>query len=154
MAASLNTPAVLSALRDRLATIPSLARVYSASEVGANGLPSNLSELPCATIIRGPSVGYRITQPMHTYTYEVLVQLYEAGGFVGQRAASVLPLPEAVLGKLLSSVTLGGLVTYVIYKRDGGLLRLEYGGQEYTGYELVLEVQQAAAISAAPGSAP
>ena len=154
MPETLDAPAVMDRLRARLATVQGLARVYSqsASEPD-NALPVALSETPCATISQGQVLTYTLTQPRHAITYEVLVHLYEAGGFLGQRAAVVLPLPEAVLGVLLGNVTLGGLVTYVVFKRHSGLTGLTYGGNEYTGYELVLEVQQQAAISAAPGGA-
>lgn len=152
---TLSMATVVSHIRDLIAEITEFQRVYAASETGDNGIPMALRQFPCAVVFPGPDVGngYILSGGQHRHTYEVKVHIYEAGALTAERAAAVLPMVDLVIEKFSGNVTLGNRANSCIYRRQSGLAVLDsFGGGEYTGYEVVLEVSEQATATPAGGN--
>jgi len=152
MALSIST--TLAQIRDLVDQVTGMERVYAPSETDANAIPPALNELPCAMVLPGPTTGsgYILVSGNHRHTYEVKIQVFEGGGDIGSRAASVLPFVDLILEKFVANVTLGNRVNSCVVKGHGGLVGLEYGGIVYTGYEITLEISEQASATVATGA--
>lgn len=152
MALSMDT--AIARIRDLVAEVTGIADVYAASESDANSIPDAIQSFPCALIFPGPDSGdgYVMNNGWHEHTYLVMIQILESGADVGARAKSVLPFVHRVVEKMASNVTLGGRVAYCVFERQSGFLELDYAGETYLGYEIMLEVMESAAVTPAVGS--
>lgn len=151
MALSIST--VIAQIRDLVATVTSMERVYSPSETDENAVPAAFNELPCALVLPGPTVGEYILQTGgQRHTYEVKVQVFEAGGDIGSRVNNVLPFVDRIISKFEANVTLGNRANSCVFRRHSGIVGLEYGGVTYSGYEITLEVSEYAPATPAVGS--
>ena len=140
--------AALALIRDQIATITSISSVYSAGDTDTGAIPEALNDLPAAIIYPGPDTEpYELVNGWHTHTYEVAVQLFEQGVDTGERAASLAPMVDRIIEAMALGVKLGGSVTYCLFRRSSGFVTLEYGGVEYLGYEVTLEVKESALVS-------
>lgn len=119
-----------------------MTRVYAASENDANAIPMALNEFPCAMVLPGQTLDYKLMKPHHRHSYEIKVQIFESGPDIGQRVNTVLPFVDLFIDKFRSNVALGMRVNSCLFDRQTGLIGLEYGGIEYSGYELVLRVSE------------
>lgn len=150
---AISMTAAINAIADLVRTVDGVEACYSAGEIGAEGMPQALvGPFPCALVYPGADTLYVLTAPHHRHSYEVIVQVYAAGPDMGVAAYSALPIVDAVIEKMLQNVTLNGVVNSCVYQRQSGLSRLEYAGADYTGYELVFDVSEEAAITVAAGS--
>ncbi len=151
---ALSTITALAQIRDLIAEITGIQRVYSPSETDANAIPPSLTEFPCVIVNKGPDQEYILTVGQHRHTYLVTIQIFESGPDLGARSASVLPYLDALLEKFVGNVTLGGRVNHCIRlsNGDGGLVGLDYGGTLYTGYQITFQISEQAAATPAAGS--
>jgi len=151
---SLSMLTTVAQVRALVAEITEMARVFAASETDENRLPSGISEFPCAVIYPGPDLGsgYILSAGQHRHTYEVIIDVFEAGADIGERAASVLPMVDRIIEKFSGNVTLGNRVNSCIYQGQGGFTGMTYGGGEYTGYRITLRVSEQASATPAIGS--
>ena len=149
---ALSQSTVLAQIRDLVATVTGMVRVYAAGETDENAIPASIQEWPAALVIPGPTLEYILSPVQHRHTYEVTVQVLEAGGDIGERVTDVLPFVDRIIELFAGNVTLGNRANYCIFKRSSGLSGLEYGNIEYTGYEITLEVSEQATATAATGS--
>lgn len=139
-------------IRVLVAEVTGMKRVFASSETDSNRVPAAFNELPCALVLSGATLEYILMQPQHRHTYEVRVQIFESGPDIGTRVNTVLPFVDAIIEKFAVNVGLGGRVNSCIFDRQQGLVGLEYGGIEYTGYEIILRVSEAALANAAIGA--
>lgn len=149
---SISQAAVVAKIRDLCGTVDGIAAAYSAADSDDTRIPAGINATPAALVFPGPTVGYTLMHGQHRHTYEVSVQILENGGDAGIRDAVVSVFPDRVLEKLLANVALGGLCNSCVFKRSTGLQGFEYGGYDYTGYELVFEVSEEASAAPAFGS--
>lgn len=149
---SLNQAAVVAKIRDLAATVSGINAAYSAADSDDTRIPAGVSATPSALVFPGPTIAYVLTNGQHRHTYEVHLQVLENGGDAGVRDAVVSVFPDRVLEVILANVALGGLCNSCVFRRSGGLQVFEYGGFDYTGYELVFEVSEQASATPAYGS--
>lgn len=149
---SIDQAAVVAKVRDLCATVNGINAAYSAADNDDTRIPAGLAATPAALVFPGPTVAYTLVQGQHRHTYEVTVQVLESGGDAGIRDAVVSVFPDRVLEVVLANVALGGLCNSFVFKRSGGLQVFDYGGYDYTGYELVFEVSEQASATPAYGS--
>lgn len=149
---ALSQATVLAQIRDLVAAVTGMVRVYAAGETDENAIPAALNELPCAMVIPGPTVQYILMMGQHRHTYDVKIQVFEGGGDIGSRVNTVLPFVDAIIEKFAVNVTLGNRANSCLFKANGGLVGLEYGVVTYTGYEITLEVSEQATAAPATGS--
>ena len=150
---ALSMTAVIAQVRDLIAEVTGMKRVFAASETDENRIPGALNEFPCAIVLPGPSAGdYILSAGQQRHTYEVKVQVFEAGADMGSRAAAVLPFVDLIIAKFEVNVTLGSRANHCIFRRQSGMVGLEYAGVTYTGYEITLEVSEQAVAAPAIGS--
>jgi hypothetical protein len=137
-------------IRDLIAEIPGINEVYAASDVGEDAIPDSLQNFPAVIIYPGPDTGdgYVLNNSWQEHTYEVAVQIFESGG---ERASSVLPYVDAIIEKFRQNVTLGARATYCVFSRQSGFATLAYGGMDYLGYEITLEVNEQGATTPETG---
>ena len=143
---------VIAQIRDLVDEVTGIEAVYAPSETDTNALPAALNVLPCAIVLPGPTRQCKVGNGQVDTIYEVKVRLYEGGADAGERAASILPLRDLVITKLIANVTLGGRCQVCLYESDSGYIGLPYGGSEYGGIEVTLVVREVVAVTAAPGS--
>src|SRR3990172_8938814 len=127
---------VMAQIRDLVATVTGMERVYAAGETDTNAIPAAFPELPCAMVIPGATVQYILMMGQHRHTYDVKIQVFEGGGDIGSRGNTVLPFVDLIIEKFAVNVTLGNRANSCLFKSNGGLVGLEYGGITYTGYEI------------------
>lgn len=149
---ALSQSTVIAQIRDLVATVSGINRVYAASETDENTIPPALNEFPCAMIMPGPTTTYLLQGGGHRHTYDVRIQVFEGGGDIGSRVATVLPFVDALIEKFAVNVSLGARANSCIFARSSGLSGLDYGGKTYTGYEVTLSVSEQALATPAPGS--
>ena len=147
---ALSQSTVLTQIRDLVASVTGMVRVYAAGETDENAIPASIQEWPAALIIPGPTLEFVTLTNRHTY--EVTVQVLEAGGDLGERVTTVLPFVDRIIALFHQNVTLGARANSCVFKRSSGLVGLEYGGIPYTGYEITLEVSEQATGTPAAGS--
>ncbi len=150
---------VIREIRSQVADVSELKAVYAASETGADGLPDALNVFPVAVVLPGADVEYILHSGQHRHTYEVGVQVFEGSGDLTARSTTLLPLIDRLIEEFTSNVSLAGsplgaLVTYCLFRRQGGFEAIEYGGIPYLGYEITLEVSEEGAATPATGSPP
>lgn len=151
---ALDQAAVVRKVRSLASTVPGIGAAYSAADSDDNRLPPGLSALTTsALVLPGNTIRYILQPGQHEHTYEVVVQVLTAGGDPGVAAAEVAPMPDRVLEVMLQHVKLDDLVTVFKFERSQGLRGFEYGGIEFTGYELVFLVTEHAAATPAGGTA-
>lgn len=149
---SLDQAAVVAKVRDLMATVSGISAAYSAADSDDTRVPLGINATPAALVFPGPTIAYTLVSGQHRHTYEVSVQVLENGADAGIRDAVISVFPDRVLGVVLANVALGGLCNSFVFKRSGGLQVFEYGGYDYTGYELTFEVSEQASASPAYGS--
>ena len=151
---ALSQSTVVGQVRDLIATLTGLERVYAQSENDANRIPDGILECPCVIVLAGPTKEYLLTQPRHAHAYEVRTLWFEDGPDSGERALSLLPMTDRLIEMLTDNVTFGGVVTYCMFRRSSGLAVLNWNDAEYDGMEITLEVRETASTTAAVGAAP
>ena len=84
--------------------------------------------------------------------------MLQAGGDTASRAATVLPVCDALIAKFAVNVTLGGAnpapsstVVKCLFERQSGLIDIEFGDIRFLGYEITLLVEEQTAVSAVTG---
>lgn len=140
-------------IRDLVATVTGMEHVYAASESNENSIPDALQDFPAALVFPGADTGdgYVLNNGWEEHTYEVIIQVLQGGPDPGARVNTVLPFVNRIVALFAGNVALGGLVSYCMYAHQSGLAKLDYGDVEYDGYEIVLEVQESAAVTPAVG---
>lgn len=152
---ALNQQAVIAKVRDVVATVAGIAAAYSAGDSDDTRLPEGitLADGAAALVLPGATVEYILQPGKHRHTYEVVVQVLTGGADTGMVAANMAPMPDRVLEAMLLNVKLGGLVTFITFRRSEGLREFEYGGVEgYSGYELTFLTSEEASAAPAVGS--
>ena len=84
--------AVVRAIGDVVASETTVTAVYTAAEHGEGGMVGAVNTFPSVLVFPGPTRLYRLTQPRASHTYEVRLQVLQAGGDTASRAATVLPV--------------------------------------------------------------
>ena len=150
--------AVVRAIGDVVAGETTVAAVYTAAEHGEGGMVGAVNTFPSVLVFPGPTRVYRLTQPRASHTYEVRLQVLQAGGDTASRAATVLPVCDALIAKFAVNVTLGGAnpapsstVVKCLFERQSGLIDIEFGDVRFLGYEITLLVEEQATVSAVTG---
>jgi hypothetical protein len=150
--------AVVKAIGDVVAGETTVAAVYTAAEHGEGGMVGAVNTFPSVLVFPGPTRLYRLTQPRASHTYEVRLQVLQAGGDTASRAATVLPVCDALIAKFAVNVTLGAAnpapsstVVKCLFERQSGLIDIEFGDIRFLGYEITLLVEEQTAVSAVTG---
>ncbi len=150
--------AVVRAIGDVVAAESTVAAVYTAAEHGEGGMAGAVNAFPAVLVFPGPTRLYRLTQPRASHTYEVRLQVLQAGGDTASRAATVLPVCDALIAKFAVNVTLGAAnpapsstVVKCLFERQSGLIDIEFGDIRFLGYEITLLVEEQTAVSAVTG---
>ncbi len=149
---ALSTATVIGQIRDLVAEVTDMERVYAASETDVNAIPPAINEYPAALVYPGATDVYMIGQGAHRHTYDVNIQVLQGGADVGTRAATVLPFVDRIIEKFAVNVTLGNRANSCVFSRSSGFSTLEYAGIAYLGYEITLSVSEQASASPAGGS--
>lgn len=150
-----STVNALGQIRDLVAAVTGMTRVYAPSETNDDKIPEALDKFPAAVILDGPITEYKLMGGMHSKTYDVRIQLFSGNGDTGDQAATILPYVDAIIEKFVGNVRLGARVAMCEFRRSSGSIGLEYppgGGIFYSGHELTLEVIETAAATAAVGA--
>lgn len=150
---TLSMTAAVNAIATLVRDTDGIAAAYSAGEMNQNAIPQALNgPFPCALVFPGQDTSpYILVQGQHRHTYEVTVQVFMSNQDMGSRMVALAPLTDALLEQFIGHVQLGGAVNSCLYRRQSGLVRLEYGGNEYTGVEITLEVSEQATALPASG---
>lgn len=152
---ALNQAAVVAKIRDLLATVTGVTAAHSAADTGEEQLPMGLAASGVGVMVwpggTAPG-GYILTNGGHRHTYEVIVQVLQAGPEPGARAAAVSVMPDRIIEKLVGNVALGGVCNSCRFLGCSRLQVFDFGGTEFTGYEITLEVSEQAAASPQFGS--
>ena len=150
--------AVVRAIGDVVASETTVTAVYTAAEHGEGGMVGAVNAFPAVLVFPGPTRLYRLTQPRASHTYEVRLQVLQAGGDTASRAATVLPVCDALIAKFAGNVTLGAAnpapsstVVKCLFERQSGLIDIEFGDIRFLGYEITLLVEEQTAVSAVTG---
>ena len=149
---ALSQSTVLAQIRDLVAGVTGMVRVYAAGETDANAIPASIQEWPAALILPGPTTEYILMGGGQRHSYDVKVQVLQAGGDIGSRVTDVLPFVDRIISKFESNVTLGNRANSCLFAGSSGLQGMEYNGKEYTGYEITLRVSEQATATPATGS--
>jgi hypothetical protein len=139
-------------MRTLVAGVSGIVATYSAADQGDQKLPMALNALPAALLMPGQTVEYILSPGQQRHTYDVKVQVMTGGPEPGQSAYVTSPMPDAIIGVLVNNVLLGGICNGAVFKSSSGLQGFEYGGLEYTGFEVVIEVSEQGNASPAVGS--
>ncbi len=140
--ADVNQAAVVAKIRDLVATTEGIVAAFSSADSDDERLAAGITATPAALVIPGPTLAYTLTYGQQRHTYEVNVQILEAGGDIGVSAAKVAVMPDRVLAVLLKNVGLGGLCNSCVFRGSSGLQGFDYGGMHFSGYELAFEVSE------------
>lgn len=149
---ALSIVTVLAQIRDLVATVTGMERVYAAGETDANAIPAALNELPCAMVFFDETIEpYILMSGGQRHHYTVRLQIFESGGDIGSRVNTVLPFVDLIISKFEANVTLGNRANLCMFRRAkfGGL---DYNGALYTGFDITLEVQEQAVATPAIGA--
>lgn len=150
---ALSQSTTIAQVRDLVAEITAIKRIYAPSENDDNRLPAALNEFPAVLVLPGPTLEYVLSAGQHRHTYEVKVSVFcNQGGDLGESAYQALPLVDAIIEKFTGNVTLGGRVNSNLFGKSSGFAALEYNGLEYIGWEITLRVSEQAAATPAVGS--
>src|SRR3990167_3792956 len=104
---ALSTSTVIAQIRDLVATVSGINRVYAASETDENAIPPALNELPCAMVFYDTLIAYLLSAGQHRHTYQVRVDIFVSGGDIGARVVAALPMVDRTLELFALNVTLG-----------------------------------------------
>lgn len=140
---SLNATTVITRIRELVEDVDGVKRAYSDHEEGNNGLPGGTFETPCAIVLAGPTVSYEqrpTAWERHEYDIRILVLASE--GEISQRGLATGPIVDQIVTAFDANVTLGGRVQWIRFDRQSGYTTFEYGGGNYSGYEIVVRVCQ------------
>lgn len=148
---ALDRTAATRRVRELVAEITNMKRVYAPSENDENAFPAALKQFPCAIVRPGSLIRNVIGLGSgERRDYEIIIEIFESGPDIGSRAYSVLPFADLVCDKFMSNVALGGRVNGCRIDRDSGFTGLEYAGADgYSGYQIFLAVSEAG--NATPG---
>lgn len=151
---ALSQAAVVAKIRDLAATVSGITAAYSAADSDDTRLPAAVTQLDgsVALVMPGVTIAYTLTNGQHRHTYEVRVQVIEAGADEGILAQRLSVMPDRMLEVMLQNVALGGLCNSMAFRRHQGLQSFDFGGVPYTGYELIFEVSEQASATPAYGS--
>lgn len=151
---ALDQEAVLEKLRLRMAELSGLVAAYSTSQStpSAGGVPAALQDYPCALVLPDRTKAYLVSNGRHRHTYNVRILLIVGGADYTENANVASPLLVRAIEKLTGNVTLGGSANSCVFESNTGLVTLEWGGLEYLGYEILVEVSESAAATVATGS--
>lgn len=158
---ALSQTAVVSQVRRLVAEVGGVAAAYAASERGEWGIPAALNEFGeqgevCALVYPGATESYLLGQGAHRHTYEVVIQVFAAGGELGDRIADAMQYTDRLIEKFATNVALGGAggTNSAVFSRCSGLIKLEYAGLSYSGIEVALRVSEQATATPAYGEQP
>lgn len=146
---------VLEVVRASLEDIEDLLAVYAPSQpsVDKGGVPMTLAgaDMPCAIVLPGESTRYILQPGRQRHDYRVRVLLFIGGMDYAEAAYVGGPLPDQVIGEMLTHVTANGYANLLLFERGTGLGALEWAGNEYLGYEFIFKVSEAASATPATG---
>lgn len=152
---ALSQTTVIERLRVLAATVTGIEAAYAptAVEAAIGGIPPSAAfTFPCAIVLPGPSSQYLIGNGRHRHTYRVRVLILVAGVDVVENAYVAAPMPDRFIEVMTGNVTAGGRANSVVFVESSGMAGVSWGGLEYLGYELTLEVSETAAATPAAGS--
>lgn len=152
---ALSQTTVIERLRVLAATVTGIQAAYAptveAPESG--GIPPSASfTFPCAIMLPGRTIEYLLSNGRHRHTYEVRILVIAGAGMVPETAYVAAPMPDRFLELMVGNVTAGGRANSVVFREGTGMAGIEWGGIDYTGYELTLEVSETADATPATGS--
>jgi hypothetical protein len=152
---ALSQTAVIERIRELIAEMTGIKRVYGSDLAGTSGLPGGIAEYPSVLVFPGPTILYNQNPGgSHRHEYEVVAQvLFGPVAATAEAAAGSTPVTDALITKFAANVQLGGHSVYAHFLRSEGLTSIAYGGMEYIGYELRLRVVESEAQAFAGGSA-
>lgn len=142
--------AVLSAIRTVITGVTALDRVYSQSHNDANRLPADIEGV-AVLVVRGPITRYLLDNNRQRKDYLVRVLVLAGGLDYGEKAYAILPLANSICEAFAGHVTLGGLVTRVVFQGSEGLSLIEWAGAEYLGEAITLDVTEESNITVGAG---
>lgn len=128
-----------------------VARVFTASDDGAQAVPAAINEFPSVVLLPGPDAGpYILNGRSHRHTYDVRCLVFmRAGSDTGQSWYQGIDLVDKVIEAFVGEQGLGGTVNSCKYERQSGYVVLEWGGIEYDGIEITLRVSEQASATPA-----
>lgn len=152
MALSMTT--AIGRVRELVAGVSGVMIAYAEGETGAYRLPEALNAFPCAIVMKGETQGYILTQGGHRHTYEIRIIVLDGRAQLGDRAANVLAILDALFPLFVGNVALGARVNSCVIARSSGLDGFAWGAADviYTGHELVLLISEQGSASPAVGS--
>lgn len=154
MALSMTT--AIGRVRELVAGVSGVVIAYAEGETGNYRLPEALNSFPCALVLKGETQSYVLTQGGHRHTYEVRILVLDGRAQLGDRAATVLTILDALFPLFVGNVALGERVNSCVIQRCTGLDGFAWAGAGadvvYTGHELVLLVSEQASASPAVGA--
>lgn len=143
--------AALRGIRALLEGVEGITHAFSMGDSDAKRLPPALPVGVSALVFPGSTTEFIFGVGSQRHTYEVEVLIAVEGSDVGVAGGLAAVLVDRVVPVLIGSVSSeGGLWNSLVFKRSGGAEVLEYGGREYQGYRIYLEVSEQG--SATPGS--
>ena len=150
---ALSTSTVIAQIRDLVATVSGINRVYAVSETDENAIPPALNELPCAMVFYDTLIAYLLSAGQHRHTYQVRVDIFVSGGDIGARVVAALPMVDRTLELFALNVTLGNRCNSCRVM-SAVFTGFEYppGGPTYTGYRIIVEISEQASAAPATGS--
>lgn len=146
--------AVVERMRQLVETLDGIRRAYSTASTGDRRVPPALNMIPCAVIYPGATKEFILGDGEKRHTYEVVVEVFGLSGDPGVAAANVAPMPDAVMDLFEDNVALGGVCNSCIFLRTEGVKTLNFGGHDYSGFQLYFEVSEQAVASPAIGDPP
>lgn len=152
---ALSQTTVIERLRVLAATVTGIQAAYAptveAPESG--GIPPSTSfTYPCVIILPGRTIEYLLVNGRHRHTYEVRVLVIAGAGLIPENAYVAAPMPDRFIELMPGNVTAGSRANYVLFKQCTGMAGIEWGGIDYTGFEITLEVSETASATLATGS--
>lgn len=151
----MNRVTVAQRIREVVEGIEGMLAAYAPDDNGETRIPGGIAEFPVAIVLPGRVVEYRQNPGgSHRSEYEMTVLLIVAPpSELGEAAYAALPFVDRFIAAFASHLALSGAATYARLERTSGLGVLEWGGQQYSGEEIVLLVDETETVTFARGSA-
>ena len=158
----LSMSAVVAEIRDIVAEVTQLKRVYAASETdrekripwapGALGL-----ELPCAMVFPGPDTGDGFVTHSNAATHEYLVSVQIFENVKEEGPSNIIGLVDLLYARFRLNVKLGGAtnaasIVHALMAEgsQSGMVPIPFAGVEYIGIELNIHVREQDSTVTAP----
>lgn len=128
-----------------------ISHVYVLGNTDETAIPDAVNDFPAVLLWPGESIQIVQMNGIQQHRWTAVAQILVSSGDTPSRGAIALPLLDALLAQANLNVILGGVAT-VVTVESWKFGRLAYGGGDYLGFDVQIEVIEELEVTFEGGS--